>query len=212
MVDDRTKKRGHDTPSSSASDLSSRSLTSTNEGTYRQKQRDAVLPFAEHLAKTFQPNSQVLVDDLTTLLRTCKQAFSGDTMLRELEPQVLPIIVKTLLPAVPRNDREAMQLALAELSNSPRWHQRMVILGYAREVSEPNTFTTSAHFLDALRSIDDGRWSFDPDQIRDLTRSNLKFRQELRDDPEFREIDARIVTRYHKIMAERRSKFGPAWD
>jgi hypothetical protein len=211
MVDDRIKKhRPDDSPP--ALDLGSRPLASTNEEDSRQRQRDVVLLYAQHLVKDYEEKGTLSADDLTTLLRVCKQRLAGGPMLRALKPEVLPIIVDHLLPALPKKDRDTMELALAKLSDDPLWQQAMVNLGYACEVCAPNTFREYEDFIEALRAIDEGRWHFDPEQIRRLSGANLEFTEKVNADIHHQELYHRISSRYYQIQEAKRKKFGPGWD
>jgi hypothetical protein len=96
-------------------------------------------------------------------------------MLAELTPELLPLITERLLPAVAHRQRGPAVLALAHLSDNLLWHQKMVMLGYADEVSGPATFIKYEDFIKAVYSIDAGRWNFNPYELRELSGRNYSF-------------------------------------
>jgi len=152
-------------------------LGATQEGhDARQNMRKALLPYARSLADHADPPKQRIdCNDLLTLLSICKQAYTAEEMLAELTPELLPLITERLLPAVAPRERKPAVLALAHLSDHPLWHQKMVMLGYADEVSGPATFIKYEDFIKAVYSINEGRWTFNPYELRELSGRNFSF-------------------------------------
>ena len=169
---------------------------------YRQKIRSALPNYAEHLARDVDPpKTRAHMSDVITLISLCKQAFGSDEMLTSLEPQLLPLLKERLLPSLRRRERDTPARALANLSDHPLWHQEMVSLGYADEVSEPNKFREYDDFIKALKAIDDGFWSFQCRQFHEMSGRNFDFTFNFKEDAHC-EMYNRLCERYKLLLSE----------
>jgi len=174
--------------------------------------RDAVLPYARHLAEGANAAKQrIEVSDLLTVLSICKQAFTAEEMLEQLSPKLLALITEQLLPAVAYRKRGPAITALAHLSDHPLWYQKMVMLGFADEVSGPNRFKKYEDFINAIYAIDEGRWPFDAFYLHELTAQNVAFTSNFKCEAD-KQVYLRLCERYKKFFEDFERKYLPSAD